>query len=454
MKEKHKRSSFSGKLGYVMAVAGSAVGLGNIWRFPYLAAKYGGGAFLLTYFVLAVTFGFTLLITETALGRKTRLGPIGAFRTLGAKKLMVGGWLNGIVPMLIVPYYCVLGGWVCKYLFGFISGDMAAMASDSYFNEFITNPAEPMIWLLVFAAVVFIAVLSGVEKGIEKLSKLLMPLLVLMALGLAIYSATRPGALEGVKYYLLPDASHFSLMTVVAAMGQMFFSLSIAMGILYTYGSYMKDDINMEGAITQIEIMDTLIAFLAGMMIIPAVFAFAGGSPETLQAGPSLMFITMPKVFDAMPGGTIGGLLFFTLVFFAAVTSAISLLETSVATISEETGFSRKRSILVMAGIVLILAAPCSLGFGLLSGVTPLGMSILDFFDFITNSLMMPLAAIGTGLLVLKVTGISTVIDEVQVIGKFRRKKLYKFCIRFVVIPGLLIILASSILSALGIISV
>lgn len=448
-----KRSSFSGKLGYVMAVAGSAVGLGNIWRFPYLAAKYGGGIFLLTYLVLALTFGFALLISETALGRKTGKSPIQAFKQLAGEKLKLGGWLNAIIPMLIIPYYCVVGGWVCKYLFEFSAGNISSLIQDDYFTGFMSSLSGPLFWLILFALLVFIIVMFGVEKGVERVSKILMPALVVMAIAISVYAMFTPGAMEGVKYYLIPDFSRFSIMTVVAAMGQMFYSLSIGMGILYTYGSYMKKDIDMESSIGQIEIMDTGIAFLAGMMIIPAVFAFSGGNPETLNAGASLMFITMPKVFESMAFGNIIAVVFFLLVLFAALTSAISLMECCVSTIRDQVNWSRKKSCMAVLILVLLLGTPCSLGFGVLDFIQPLGMTIFDFFDFMTNSIMMPISAIFTCVLIVKIAGINTVIEEVETTSKFKRKGVYIFCMKYIVIFGLLIILFSSILNALGIIT-
>lgn len=454
METKNKRSTFSGQLGYVMAVAGSAVGLGNIWRFPYLAAKYGGGTFLLTYFILAITFGFALLISETALGRKTGKSPIAAYKQLGAKKLRFGGWLNAIIPMLIVPYYCVVGGWVCKYLFEYIKNNSVSLVNNNYFVDFSSSAIQPVFWLIVFAVLVFIVVLLGVEKGVEKCSKILMPTLLVMAIFIAGYTLLTPGAIEGAKYYLIPDFSRFSIMTVVAAMGQMFYSLSIGMGILFTYGSYMKKEIDMEHSITQVEIMDTVVAFLAGLMIIPAVFAFSNGDPNTLNAGASLMFITLPKVFNSMAFGNIIGVIFFLLVLFAALTSAISLMECCVSILQDQFNLSRKKCCTIILAGICILGAPCSLGFGLLDFIKPLGFSILDFFDFMTNSIMMPISAACTCLLIIKVTGFKTVIDEVEISSKFRRKKAYLFCMKYIVVPGLMIILLSSILSTLGIISI
>ena len=449
--ETNKKSSFSGRLGYVMAVAGSAVGLGNIWRFPYLAAKYGGGTFLLTYIILALTVGFALLVSETALGRKTGNNPIKAYKMLGAKKLKIGGWLNSIIPVLIVPYYCVVGGWVCKYLFEYLRGSSHLLTQDTYFSSFISSSLSPAFWLIVFAVLTFIVVIKGVEKGIEKVSKVLMPILVAMAIFISVYGLMTPGAIEGLKYYIIPDFSNFSIMTVIAAVGQMFYSLSIGMGILFTYGSYMKKEVDMEKAISQVEIMDTLIAFLAGLMIIPAVFAFSG--KESLNAGASLMFITMPKVFDSLQLGGFIGLVFFLLVLFAALTSAVSLMECSVATLMEQLHISRKKASFVMIGEMLLLGIPISLGYGVLGWIQPLGMTLLDFFDFVTNSCMMPVAALSTVLLIIFVTKISTVSDEVKISSVFKREKIYNFVMKYICVPTLIVILLSYILSTFGIIT-
>ena len=430
--ETNKKSSFSGRLGYVMAVAGSAVGLGNIWRFPYLAAKYGGGTFLFTYIILALTVGFALLVSETALGRKTGNNPIKAYKILGAKKLKIGGW-------------------VCKYLFEYLRGSSQILTQDTYFSNFIANPISPAFWLVVFAVLTFIVVIKGVEKGIEKVSKILMPILVVIAIFISIYGLMTPGAIEGLKYYIIPDFSKFSIMTVIAAMGQMFYSLSIGMGILFTYGSYMKKDVDMEKAISQVEIMDTLIAFLAGLMIIPAVFAFSGKA--SLNAGASLMFITMPKVFNSLQlGGFIGGV-FFLLVLFAALTSAISLMECSVATLMEQFHISRKKAALAMIIEMLALGIPISLGYGVLGWIQPLGMTLLDFFDFVTNSCMMPISALCTALLIIFVTKLKTISDEIKISSAFKREKVYNFVMKYICIPTLLIILLSYILSTFGIIT-
>ncbi|MBR7142122.1 MAG: sodium-dependent transporter [Clostridia bacterium] len=449
-----ERSSFTGKLGFVLAAAGSAVGLGNIWRFPYLAAKYGGGTFLLVYIVLSVTFGFSLMVAEIALGRKTQLSAIEAFRSLD-KRFTFVGVLSAIVPALILPYYSVIGGWVTKYLAGFISGQAHAMSQGTYFQDYIARVGEPLFWFAIFIGVTALIVLFGVQKGIEKVSKFMMPVLVVLISFVAVYTVcTMEGAWEGVLYYITPDFSKFSLMTVVAAMGQLFYSMSLAMGIMITFGSYMKKDISIASSAKQIAVFDTGVAFLAGLMIIPAVFAFSGGDKSALGQGPGLMFVTLPKVFDAMPGGRWIGIAFFLLVLLAALTSAISLMETVVSSFQDKLKMGRKTSCLVVLGISLLLGAPSSLGYSLLKAVRPLGMEVLDFFDFISNNVLMPLIALVTCVFVGYVLKPKTVIDEVSVSGPFKQKNLFSVVIRYVAPVCILLILISSVLNAFKIIEI
>ena len=447
-----ERSSFTGKIGFVLAAAGSAVGLGNIWRFPYLAAKYGGGIFLLVYVVLAVTFGFALMVAEIAIGRKTRQSPIGAFASLD-KRFGFVGWLAAIVPVLILPYYSVIGGWVTKYFFGFITGDAINMATDSYFGDYIGSVGEPIAWFLLFMALTAIIVLFGVEKGIEKVSKVMMPVLVVLTVFIVIYTiCTLDGALDGVLYYVKPDFSKFSVMTVVAAMGQLFYSMSLAMGIMITFGSYMKKDISIEKSVHQIELFDTGIAFLAGMMVVPAVFAFEGGNTEAMNKGAGLMFITLPKIFETMPGGTIIGALFFFMVLLAALTSSISLMETVVSIFQDKLHMNRKAGCLLVLGICILFGIPSALGYSAWSGVTLLGMQFLDFFDFISNSILLPVAAFATCLFVgYFIRPKSAIVDEASLSGPFKGKLLYTVIIRYVAPVCILVILASSVLDALGI---
>ena len=382
-----KRGSFSGGLGFVFAAAGSAVGLGNLWRFPYLAAQYGGGIFLLVYLILAVTFGFALLTAEIAIGRKTKLSPVLAYKKLN-KKFSFLGYIATLVPIIIIPYYCVIGGWVTKYVTVYAQGLVAPVAKDGYFSDFIGHPVAPLVFFLIFMLLSIVVIMLGVKKGIEKLSKFLMPLLIVLTIGIAIYALTLPNAMEGVKYYLIPDFSKFSILTVAGAMSQLFYSMSIAMGIMVTYGSYTRDDVNLTKSVNRIEFFDTLVALLAGLTIIPAVYIFSGEEGLSSQ-GAGLMFMTLPKVFQQMPGGNIIALLFFVLVFFAAITSSISVMEAIVSSLMDKFHLKRIPSCLIVIGICLLLGIPSSLGNGLWANIKILGMDFLTFFDYISNSILM-----------------------------------------------------------------
>ena len=448
-----KRSSFTGKIGFVLAAAGSAVGLGNIWRFPYLAAKYGGGMFLLVYLILAVTLGFALMCAEIAIGRKTGKSAIGAFEALNKKYRFIG-WLAAIVPVIILPYYSVIGGWVIKYFAVFVSGGASASAADGYFESFIGGTFEPLGWFFLFLGLTALIVLFGVEKGVEKVSKVMMPLLVVLTLFVAIYSMCMPGAMDGVLYYLTPNFEKFSVTTVLAAMGQLFYSMSIAMGIMITYGSYMKKDIRLESSVHQIEIFDTGIAFLAGLMVIPAVFSFSGGSETALGKGPGLMFVTLPKVFESMTGGTVIGAVFFLLVFFAALTSSISLMETIVSLLQDKLGWGRKKTCVIVFIGSLLLGVPSSMGFGALGNITVAGLTFLDMFDFISNSVLMPIVALLTCIFVGYVLKPKALIEEMEIGGKFSSKRLFTVVIKYVAPICIVLILVSSVLDGLGIVKI
>ena len=447
-----QRSSFSGKIGFVLAAAGSAVGLGNIWRFPYLAAKYGGGMFLLTYIVLSLTFGFSLMIAEIAIGRKTQTSALDAYRKLNRRFGFVGV-IASFVPIIILPYYSVIGGWVTKYAAGFLLGENAAMANGDYFSAYISSPWEPTLWFLFFITATVVIVLFGVQKGIEKISKVLMPALIAMTLFIAIYTiCTMENALPGVLYYLTPDFDHFSVMTVVAAMGQLFYSMSLAMGIMITFGSYMKKDVHIEHSAHQIELFDTGVAFLTGLMIIPAVFSFSSGDPSAVNKGPGLMFITLPQIFSTMPGGRIIGLVFFLMVFFAALTSSISLMETVVSILMDKLKWRHPVCCAVTLGGCIVLGLLSVLGYSVWKDVLLFGkFPFLDFFDFITNSILMPFVALITCILVGYVVKPQSIADEVEKTGKFRAKKLFYVMIRYVAPVFLLAILVFSILDAIGV---
>lgn len=448
-----KRSGFTGGLGFVFATAGSAVGLGNLWRFPYLAAKYGGGIFLLCYIILAMTFGLALMITEIAIGRKTGKSAIEAYGALN-KKWDFLGKISSVVPMIILPYYCVIGGWVIKYFFVFVTGQGHAAAGEGYFEGFISQATEPIVWLLIYIAFTAVVVMLGVEKGIEKFSKVLMPVLVVLSIGIAIYTVTLDGAGAGVKYYFMPDFSKFSVMTVLAALGQLFYSMSISMGILITYGSYMPKETSIEKSAHQIEIFDSGIAIIAGLMIVPSVFVFTGGDEAMLQKGAGLMFEMLPKIFDTIPLGNVIGVVFFLLVFFAALTSSISLMETVVSIIQDKFGLKRKTVCLIVVAGCILLALPSSLGYGIWDSVKIFGLSFLDFFDFVSNSVIMPIVAILTCIFVGYVIKPKTLIDEIAISKRFKSEKLYIVIIKYIAPFCILAILISSVLNSLGVIDI
>ena len=441
------KGGFSSKLGFILAAAGSAVGLGNIWRFPYLAAKYGGGIFLLVYIILTVTFGFTLMITEISIGRRTGKSVIGAYADIN-KKFKPLGWLAAAVPAIILPYYCVIGGWVMKYVTVYLTGAGAEAAADkgAYFGNFIGQTTQPIVFFVIYILITAVVVMLGVEKGIEKVSKLLMPVLVLISLFIAIYSVTIDGACDGFIYYIKPNFNNFSIKTVVAAMGQLFYSMSLAMGIMITYGSYMRKEDNLEQSVRHIELFDTGIAFLAGMMVVPPVFAFAGGDPSKFNSGPGLMFQTLPQVFGTMNGGNIIGLIFFTLVLLAALTSSISLMETIVSVVMEKFKVKRIPACLIVIVFSLVLGLVSVFGFNIWSNIQPFGQSdLLTFFDFLSNNIMMPIVALLTCILIGYVVKTTYVEDEVQINSPFKSKGMYRIMIKFVAPIFMVVIFLSSI---------
>lgn len=448
----NKRGSFSSGIGFVLAAAGSAVGLGNIWRFPYLAAQYGGGIFLLVYLILVLTFGFSMLMLEIALGRKTKVSCIHAYKKID-KRFSFLGYLAAIVPIIILPYYSVIGGWVIKYMITFLSGHGTEAATDSYFGGFVSQTTSPIVFFTVFLLLTTLIVLGGVEKGIEKVSSVLMPILVLISVGVCIFICTLDGAGEGIRYYLLPDFSKFSIKTVCAAMGQLFYSLSIAMGIMVSYGSYVKDDVNLSKSVNHIEIFDTSIAMLSGFMIVPAVYIFSG--EEGLKsAGAGLMFNTLPKVFDAMPFGQIIGAAFFILVLLAALTSSISIMEAITSIFMDKLKVSRAKAVLLCFGISLLLGIPSSLGHGIWANIKLLGMDFLTFFDYISNSVLMPIVALATCILFGWFVGTKVIEDEITKNGeKFARLKVFRAMVKYVAPVCLIIILVFYTLAQFGIIA-
>ena len=444
-----KKSNFTGSLGFILAAAGSAVGVGNLWRFPYLAAKDGGGLFIAIYLVLVLTFGFTLLTTDIAIGRKTGKNAWDAF---GAAKPGWGflGKITFLVPAIIMTYYSVIGGWVLKYATVYITGQAAAAAEDGFFGAFITSPVSPIVFMLIFLAVTAFVVYGGVEKGIEKFSRIVMPGLLLLIIGIAVYAltlkhtdvngVTRTG-LEGLKVYLVPNLEGLTfgkfMSILLDAMSQLFFSLSVSMGIMITYGSYVKKEVDLGKSISRIEIFDTGVALLAGMMIIPAVYVFSG--MDGMASGPSLMFVSLPKVFHSMgAAGTLVGVAFFTMTIFAALTSCVSILETLVATCCSIFKTERKKTCLVIGSLAAISSVIICLGYNVFyfEVTLPNGAvgQLLDIMDYVSNSFLMPITSLLTAIFVGWIMKPKWIAEEMKLQNhQFRGEKIYKGMVRFVV---------------------
>ena len=448
------RSAWSGKWAFVLAAAASAVGLGNMWRFPYLAAQYGGGTFLITYLLLVFTFGVSLLLLETALGRATGQSAIGAFKQFG-KKYAIIGFLASVVPFIITPYYCIIGGWVTKYTAAYLINGPAALADGGdFFTGFITSNVESFFWMLLFMAIVFLVVSLGVKGGIEKANLIMMPALIVMAIAIAAYTLTQPGAIDGALYYLTPDLSKISPELVIGALGQMFYSLSLAMGIMITYGSYLDRKSSLTQSVARIGGFDIGVSFLAGLMIVPAAFvAMGSGEAVASSAGPSLMFITLPTVFAGMgEAATIVGFLFFLLVLFAALTSAISLTETCVSIIQDGAGWSRKKALGAVIAVVVVAGILVNLGYNALSFIEPLGAgtTLLDFFDFFSNSVLMPIVALLTCVFIGWIVKPSLIIKEVESSGAFKLQKAWVVMIKYIAPVLVTVILVAYVAAQFG----
>lgn len=450
-----KKSSFTGQLGFVFAAAGSAVGVGNLWRFPFLAAKDGGGVFLLIYLVLIFTVGFVLLTTDIAIGRRTGKSAIYAYESMNRKWKFLGV-ITFFVPVLIMTYYAVIGGWILKYILLFSTGNVETAAQDNCFTSFITEPGS--VWYgLIFMLITSFIVYNGVEKGIERVSKTMMPILLVIVVGIAIYSLTlkstaddgsiRTG-MQGLKVYLTPDWSGMTvsrfLQIALDAMSQLFFSLSVSMGIMITYGSYVKPEVDLGKSVSMIEVMDTGVALLAGVMIIPAVYVFFG--VDGMAAGPGLMFISLPKVFYRMGvAGRIIGLLFFVLAAFAALTSCISVLESITANCMEIFHTERKKTTGVLSIIYLVATAVIALGYSVfyVEVMLPNGSTgqLLDIMDYISNSFMMPFIALLSAIFIGWVMKPNWIVEEMERGGKhFGRKKLYIVMIKYLM-PIIMLVL-------------
>jgi NSS family neurotransmitter:Na+ symporter len=441
-----EREQWQSHRGFLLAAVGSAVGLGDIWRFPYVVGENGGGAFLLVYLLVVLLVGVPLLLGEFALGRRMQSESASAVaRLLPASRWRHAGVIAIIAAGLILAYYAVIAGWVFKYAALFLSGSAQALASSgsaTFFEAYVARPLEPLAWQLLAMALTTAIVFKGVEKGIEQASVWLMPVLALLLLGLAVHSATLPGFGQGLAFLFQPDWSRLASPGLyVAAMGQAFFSIGLAMGIMVTYGSYQPATRPLPAATVTIALADTLFGVIAGLVIFPAVFSF-GLDPAQ---GTGLTFVVLPQVFAQLPGGGLVGAAFFLLLAIAALTSMVSLLEVPVAYAMQRWGWSRQRASLWLGGLIFLLGIPSSLGFGAWAGLSlPGGRNILDAMDFFAVELLLPL----NGVLLAVLLGWLWPRHEALQAADLQHSRLgriWHFCLRYLV-PGLLVlVLASSV---------
>lgn len=394
------RTTFATKLGVIAAAVGSAVGLGNIWRFPYEAGQNGGGAFLLIYLICVAVLGIPLIISEFLLGRTSKMNVGGTFKKLApGTHWGIIGYLSVLASFLILGFYTVIAGWTVEYIFQAVTngfaGQSAAQLKES-FTEFSTNTYSPILWLALFLVANYFIIVGGVKNGIEKASNIMMPLLFVLLVVFCINSLLLPGAGEGLSFLFKPDFTKLNSNVVLRAMGQAFFSLSLGMGCLITYGSYFNKETRLGKTAATVAVLDTLVAVLAGVMIFPAVFSF-GISPT---AGPDLVFITVPNVFMQMPGGYIWSILFFVLLAVAALTSTVSMFEVVTAFIHEEYNMSRKKATGWVIGVCFVFAVICSLSIGPWKEFTLFGKTIFDLFDYVSANILLPLGGLLVSLFV------------------------------------------------------
>lgn len=411
----NKRGLWASRMGFVLAASGSAIGLGNVWKFPYITGQNGGGAFVLIYLVCIFIVGLPIMLAEFTLGRKTNLNPVGAFKTLEPKSPWVGvGYMGVVAGFLILSFYGVVGGWTLAYIVKSFSQSVLEFQSSTdagqFFGAFIANPKEVLIYHALFMGICMAIVIKGIHGGIEKACDIMMPTLVVILLILMVRSLTLPGAMQGVEFYLYPDFSKISPSVILIAMGQAFFSLSLGMGAMLTYGSYLPAKENLTAATVYVVLFDTMIALLVGMVIFPAVFAMGLEPTE----GPSLVFSVLPTVFSSMPFGTVVSIIFFILLAIAAITSGISLLEVVVAYFIDQLGWQRKKAVLIVGGVIFLLGVPSGLSFGVMSDVKFMGMTFFDNVDNIASNYLLPLGGMLTAIFVGWKWGIVKAQEEIE----------------------------------------
>lgn len=381
------REHWASKLGFVLAAAGSAIGLGNIWRFPYKAGQYGGGAFVAAYIIAVFIIGVPVLMAEFIIGRSAQKSPVGAFRVLRDSRLWpLVGWLGLLTGFVILSYYSVVGGWILKYVAVACTSGFAGSAATQAFDRFLADPMQQVLWHGLFMLINILIVRGGISSGIERWSKVLMPSLLVILFVLMVNSLLTPGAGRGMQFLLMPDFSRLTRAGMLEALGHAFFSLSLGMGAMLTYGSYLDRDTNISACSLEIVVLNTFYAVMAGLMIFPIVFTY-GVDPG---AGPGLFFVTLPEVFARMPAGQVVGFFFFLLVAFAAITSSISLLEVVVSFFIDELGWSRIRSDYVLGSVIFLAGIPAALSFNTWGGVTLFGRNIFDVLDMLATNFMLP----------------------------------------------------------------
>ena len=431
---RNKRGLWNSRLGFIMAASGSAVGLGNVWKFPYIVGENGGGAFVLVYILCTIAVGLPIMLAEFTIGRKTSLNPVGAFQSLKPKTHWVKiGHMGVLAGFLILSFYGVVGGWTLAYVFKALSHTMSDFASPNeagqFFGSFIANTWEVLFYHILFMVICIGIVLRGIQGGIERACKVLMPTLVIILVILMFRTLTLPGAIDGIEFYLKPDFSKIGPQTILIALGQAFFSLSLGMGCMLTYGSYLHEEENLTSATVYVVIFDTMIALLVGMVIFPAVFAMGLEPTE----GPSLVFSVLPAVFVGMPFGNLVSIIFFTLLAIAAITSGISLLEVVVAYFIDQRKWDRKKAVLVTAVAIFAFGVPSGLSFGILSDAKLFGMTFFDHVDNIASNYLLPLGGMLTAIFVGWIWGTKSAEEEIQKHEtKFNWAHIWGFLIRYI----------------------
>ena len=447
MLQNDNRAQFSTRLGVIATTVGSAVGLGNIWRFPYEAGTHGGGAFLITYLCFIFAFGIPILCAEFMIGRGTHSNIFGAFRQLRSSgKWHWVGYIGIVASIMILSFYSVVAGWTLEYLYQSITGALNLNSQEAYhaqFQQFSTHPWRPLLWTILFLIVNFVIVIRGVQKGIERMSNIMMPILFLILIIFCVNSLLMPGAKDGLEFLFWPDFSKIDSSVMVSAMGQAFFSLSLGLGTMMTYASYFSKETHIVKSATITACLDTTVAILSGVIIFPAVFTF-GVSPTQ---GPALVFEVLPNIFNQLPGGSLWSILFFFLLFIASLSSTISMSEVSIAYFTEEKKMSRNKATILNTAIALIFGTLCALSFNCLDNITIAGMTIFSIFDYVSSNILLPAGGMFISFFAGWLLDRSFIHDQLTNKGsvKVRVTKAIIFSLRYVAPTGIILVFLSSL---------